>query len=402
MVSDSLVRTWEDTFAIVSRYVRDAFKRSFPFENDGEVSPKIVALRDAFFAFPVPTDVLLIDSGKIQAVEPRIFLDTNKEEGPIWTLIAHHAGEVPGRGITFHGTRSLSDLDSYSSLLKERFGFRDDDGSLDLIRKLTCTGFWDTESFDIIDFIPFDLRERPEVYAKHLAESLLMDQQEMLMRRFNKEVDYNAAYALQNDPVLSLEHWTRIDPTTALFVNLLDGKPPTFQERQKAIGDIQLIPKVPNDVQTTFRRAKDAYVFGYFRYDFYTVAVHYAALALEAAIKARWTASLPQNVILSWNSKTNDMAFPSHTKIFNFCRREKWSHNRTLVNGNPFPASSTMLLDWLERQQLVTKWERKGLRLGLHMRNELSHVEYSSTDIPSSDKLRFVARKINQLFHSLL
>src|ERR1700738_1733184 len=145
MVSNSLVRTGEDTFEIVSRYVREVFKRSFHFENDGDVSSKIVALRDAFYAFPVPTDVLLIDSEKIQAVEPRIFLDTNKEEGPIWTLIAYHAGEVPGRGITFHGTRRLAELDSYSCLLKERFGFREDDGSLDLIQKLTCTGFRDNE-----------------------------------------------------------------------------------------------------------------------------------------------------------------------------------------------------------------------------------------------------------------
>ena len=129
----------------------------------------------------------------------------------------------------------------------------------------------------------------------------------------------------------------------------------------------------------------------------------YAALAIEAAIKARWTASLPHSVVLSSGVKTKDMSFPSHSKIFDFCVREKWSRQKTLVNGgSSFPASSTMLLDWLEREQVVTKWERRGLRIGLNERNvTLSHVEHSSTDIPSSDKLRFAARLINRLFHSL-
>ncbi len=393
-------RTWDETLSVVASRVRETFQRSFPFTDDGEVSPNIVALRDAFYAFPVPTDVLLIDSGRVQPIEPSIFLETRQEEGPIWTLIAHHVGHSPEHGSTFHGTRTLGELDTYCPLLRQRFAFRDDDGSMELIRNLKCTGFWDEESYDIIDFIPFDVRERPEVYAKHFAESLFMNNQEMLIRRFKKEIDYNAVYGLQRDPILALEDWTKIDPTTALFVKLSDGKPPTFQERQEAVSDIQLIPKVPSDVQTTFRRSKDAYVFGYLRYDFYTVAVHYAALAIEAAIKARWTASLPNNVVLSCGVKTKDMGFPSHSKIFDFCMREKWSRQKTLVNGKSFPASSTMLLNWLGRERIVTKWEIRGLRMGLNERNALSHVEHSSTDIPSSDKLRFAARLINRLFHS--
>lgn len=395
------VRTWDDTFGIVSSYVREAFHRSFPPFKDDEVSPDIVALRDAFYAFPVPTDVLLIDSGKVQPVEPRLYLDTKEEEGPIWTLIAHHVGETPGRGITFHGTRPQAELDAYCSLLKERFAFSDDDGSLEIIRNLQSTGFRDYQTLDIVDFIPFDIRERPEVYARHFAESLLMDNSEMLIPRFKKEIDYNAVYGLQQDPILSLEDWTKIDPTTAMFVNLMDGKPPTFQERQGAVCDIQLIPKVPRDIQLTFQRAKDIYVSGYFRYDFYTVAVHYAALAIEAAIKARWTAGLPQNVTLACGGKTKDMTFPSHTKIFECLMKEKWDRNKTLVEGKPFPASAEKLLDWLEQERIVTKWERGRVRIGLNMRNALSHVEHSSTDIPSSSELRFAARLINTLFHSL-
>lgn len=71
------------------------------------------------------------------------------------------------------------------------------------------------------------------------------------------------------------------------------------------------------------------------------------------------------------------------------------------VDGQRFPLSMDSLLDWLEREKIVTKWERKGLGIGLSMRNELSHVEHSTTDIPSPDKLRFVAGLVNKLFHSL-
>jgi len=59
------------------------------------------------------------------------------------------------------------------------------------------------------------------------------------------------------------------------------------------------------------------------------------------------------------------------------------------------------LLDWLERERIVTKWERRGLTIGWNERNALSHVEHSSTDMPSSNKFRFAARLINKLFHSL-
>jgi hypothetical protein len=62
-------------------------------------------------------------------------------------------------------------------------------------------------------------------YARHFAESLFMNNQEMPISKFKREIDFNSVYALQTDPILSLEDWTRIDPTTALFVNLLDGKP---------------------------------------------------------------------------------------------------------------------------------------------------------------------------------
>ena len=404
MAGESLtdVSKWEEALSVAAGCLRREFHRCHAFEDEGDVSPNIIALRDALFAFPVPTDVLLIDAGAARAApHPRIFLETESAEGPIWTLIAHHvADSSSGKRVIFHGTRPLADLDSYFALLAERFGL-DEESDRESIRNLTFTGYWTWDSSEIVDFVPFDIRERATDYGNYLAENLLTFQGDGLIRRFKKEIDFNALYGLEKDPILPLEEWTKIDPTTACFVKLDNGKPPTIEERQVAVCDIQLIPRVPEHVRLTFRRAKDAYIFGYFRYDFFTVAVHYASLALEAAVKARWTASLPQAVTLSCGHKRKEMPFSSHTRIFDFCLKERWRLGRVLVNDEPFPSSSGKLLEWLEREKVVTKWERKGLRIGLNMRNRRSHVEHSSTDMPSSGELRFIANLINKLFHGL-
>ncbi len=319
--------------------------------------------------------------------------------GPIWTLIAHHMLDTSRKEVRFHGSRKLADLDSYLRLLAESFGL-DDESYRDSIGNLQFSGCWTWDSTEIVDFVPYDIRKFPTEYGKYLAQNLFMSHADGLMSRFKKEIDFNALYGLAEDPVLPLEEWTKIDPTTALFVKLSDGKPFSIEERQKHICNIQLIPKVPNDVQVTFCRAKDAYICGYFRYDLFTVAVHYASLALEAAVKARWSISLPKKVTITCGKDTVEMHFPSHTKIFDLCMRNRWRSPNVLVDGQPFPFSSNALLNWLEAQRIVTKWEREGIRIGLNMRNALSHPEHSSTDIPSSDKLRFVAGLVNKLFHT--
>lgn len=392
---------WKNTLTLVADHLRKAFQSSHSFKDDGEVSPSIVALRDAFHIFPISADVLLVDAGskRPDGHYGTIVMGANFSAGPIWTLIAHHTGNVSNKEVRFHGTRDLSDLDSYLPLLADSFGL--DERYRESIGNLLFSGCWTSDSEEIVDFVPYDIRKFPTEYGKYLAHNLFMSHADGLIRRFKKEHDFNTLYGLTEDPVLPLEEWTKIDPTTALFVKMSDGKPPTIEERQKSVGGIQLIPKVPVDVRVTFRRAKDAYILGYFRYDFFTVAVHYAALALEAAVKARWSASLPQKVAITCGSDQIEMHFPSHTKISDLYRRNKWRGRIVLVEGQRFPLSMDSLLDWLAREKIVTKWEKKGLGIGLGMRNYLSHVEHSTTDIPSSDKLQFVAGLVNKMFHSL-
>src|SRR6266478_1385462 len=401
-VATAEIEEWKNTLSFVARRLREDFHSSYSFKDDGDVSPSIVALRDAFYMFPVSVDVLLIDVGSKQPAGHygTIVMGANFSMGPIWTLIAHHTADVSNKEVRFHGTRNLADLGSYLPLLADSFGL-DDESYGESIGTLLFSGCWTSDSEEIVDFVPYDIRKFPTEYGTYLANNLFMSHTKGLIRRFKKEHDFNALYGLAEEPILPLEEWTKIDPTTALFVKLSDGKPLTIEERQKSVSDIQLIPKVPEDVRLTFRRAKDAYILGYFRYDFFTVALHYASLALEAAVKARWSASLSKKVRVICGNDTVEMHFPSHTKIFELYVKNKWRGQKVFVDGKRFPLSANELLDLLEREKIVTKWERRGLGIGLRMRNELSHVEHSTTDIPSPDKLRFVAGLVNKLFHSL-
>ena len=192
----------------------------------------------------------------------------------------------------------------------------------------------------------------------------------------------------------ALESLAKLDPRKARVIELRFFGGLSVEETAAVL-------KVSEDIQITFQRAKDAYVLGYFRYDFFMVALHYASLALEAAIKARWSAGLPPKVVLTHDIDRIEMSFPSHTKISDFRRTKNWDLRKVRVDGKPFPYSTGMLLNWLEDGKIASAWERKCLKNGLDLRNELSHVERSSTNTPSSDKLRFLANQINMLFHSL-
>ncbi len=120
------------------------------------------------------------------------------------------------------------------TLLAESFGL-DDESYRDSIGGLQFSGCWTWDSTEIVDFVPYDIRKFPAEYGRYLAQNLFMSHTDGLVSRFKKETDFNAHYGLAEDPVLSLEKWAKIDPTTALFVKLSDGQPLSIEERQKQV-----------------------------------------------------------------------------------------------------------------------------------------------------------------------
>jgi hypothetical protein len=195
-------KNWEETFFLVAGCLREEFKHQYSFTDDGDVSPSILALRDAFHRFPVSTDVLLIDAGTVRALPhpATSFLAADMCAGPIWTLIAHHLVDDSAKSVTFHGTRSLKDLEHYLTLLADRFDLADESYA-DSIKRLTFTGCWTWDSSHIVDFVPFDIRDHAATYGRYLAQNLFVSHGNALVQRFKKETDFNALYAMQTDAI---------------------------------------------------------------------------------------------------------------------------------------------------------------------------------------------------------
>ncbi|HEY9245207.1 MAG TPA: hypothetical protein VIO11_00020, partial [Candidatus Methanoperedens sp.] len=181
---------------------------------------------------------------------------------------------------------------------------------------------------------------------------------------------------------------------------------PTIEDMQKDICAIQLIPTVPEDVKKIFKAAKDLYIFGFFRWYFFTISNHYASLAIESAIRHRYNQWLGEKVVLTCKggSLRYEMIKPSYEKIFDFCRRNKkqgWNYSKLMVDGEDFPWKMEFLYDWFLEKGIQTKWQISRLKLTINMRNELSHLETIKILGPNSSGLKLVAEQINALYHQI-
>ena len=149
----------------------------------------------------------------------------------------------------------------------------------------------------------------------------------------------------------------------------------------------------------TFNSAKRLYVFAYFYNAFGTVSQHYAYLALDAAVHARWSAMLKQPVTLQY--RTHIETIPgSHWRIEAECRRRHWSAWETRVNGRRFANRVRFVLDDLAEQGVIGNWQRQQIESAYYWRNTLSHLEFATLIGDSPGTLRSVAEMINGLFHA--
>jgi len=189
------------------------------------------------------------------------------------------------------------------------------------------------------------------------------------------------------------------------FVKYDDGlKERTIEDWQRDVSNINVIPDVSEAVKRLFDNAKDLYVFGYFRYNFFTISTHYALLALESAIRNRYYQSLGGTVTLS-NARGGSirMAHPSHQRILAFCRaRKNWHPDSVYIGDEKFAYRPNELLKWLEENDIITIWERKMCRMCLDSRNYLSHPTFSPIHLPGSaaTTIRRVAELINKMYFS--
>lgn len=211
--------------------------------------------------------------------------------------------------------------------------------------------------------------------------------------------DFNTKYGLVPESVLDDSDVLSPDGLSSLFVRVDTGLIPSLYEVQSVLGNILLIPQVPESVERTFRIAKRLYLFGRFEYGFYTVSQHYAFLAMEAAIFSRWTASLPNPVTVQAKNLNQQMSAPSHSQLAELFYAKD---GRSLtVDGLPFPNSLTKVLKTLREGAVIDERTEKRLTAVIGLRNDLSHHESTTVLPPSTTSLSTAAELINTLFDSL-
>lgn len=387
---------WDELFRTLEKYLKAFAAQQWPLQDDGSGPDVLLSLHGLFEAFPVAADILLLDTSGI---------DSPRKQEQYATAIRYDFSKPRIADIHFHGIVPLTEADAHAKLIKDILGFDiHSSDSLEAFKDLRLTCIWKAPICTHI--VPYDPRGRVLEYCGELARQLGYSSSQ-LSELFSQKVDYNAKYNLEPDPTLTDEQLLQVDEINSHFVKLSDGMPETLSERHASVAPIQLIPQIPEDVKRTFRTAKRLYVYGHLAYEFFTVSLHYAHLALDAALHARWSATLPASVVLTLHKKKKvekqeTMVSPSHVKIRNFCKINDWRIAAVRVDGQPFPHTVNMVIEELAAKGLLSRWQQKMIQeVDVEIRNSLTHLEFAPIHGPSPDALELAAQTINALFDSV-
>jgi len=383
---------WADLFQTLAKYLQIFAAQQWPLLEDGSGPEAYVSLRRFYNAFPVAVDVFLLDTEGI---------DSPRKNDRYATAIRYDFSKCNNTEIRFHSVIPLAKVDAHAPKIKELLGLERQslgplrDLSLVFLRSLPlCT-----------HIVPYDPRTRILEYCGDLARELSFSSE--MSQLFSPKIDYNAKYNLKPDLPLTEEQLLQQDELNRHFVKFSDLQPESLSERHASIAAIQLIPQVPESLKRTFRCAKRLYIYGHLEYDFFTVSLHYAHLALDAALHAGWSATLPTSVSLTLNKKNKvlkqeTMPSPSHVKINNFCKFHRWHPASVHVDCQPFPYTVDMVIAELTAKGLLSKWQQKMIQeVDVQIRNSLTHLEFAPIHGPSPEALEMTAETINGLFDSL-
>lgn len=374
---------WKKIFERLARLLRKEFSRRFPFKDDGEVSPELLSIRDGIHAFPFPTHVLRLDMRGVK--------NQFDEGDDAWTIVRYDLSQKNTNKPQFHGVVALSEIASLYTLFETVFDISE---PKELFEDPRPTSIWDPQDRKFVtQVIPYNIENRLAQYAAEFHRFLVNSLGQFFKSEFSRATDFNKKYGLAPDPILDARALLRVHEITSMFVKLSDLKPLTLEEKQQEVASAKLIPQVPESVQRTFSLAKRLYIFGHFEYGFFTVAEHYAYLALEAAVHSRWIVTLAKPAKLTFGDPI-DIPSPSYWGV---SRHLRSIPRKPLLNGEPFPQSTPEVLQALVRKQIITKWELSRLQIGIYLRNSLSHLEFAPVHTPDSSTLHWVAALINQM-----
>jgi hypothetical protein len=384
---------WTDFFNRVFTEAKRMTFEQYQLEKDGSGPPETQAIREVAAKLPCP----------LRIAEIRIDTERHKHiRDAVCQIIRYDFSKlgITPQTVEYCGVVDARDSEELRKLLTRNFDLKEtlfDDFNKDF----RTTGWYDDEVGFCIQFPLYNIKDNFPKFVFDFLTNPFSFLTEKICQKVRKRVDWSSKFNLKPDPILPMSEITRMDETLSAFLPFSEGA--GIEKLQEGICNIQLIPSVPWDVREVFRRAKGLHIYGFFRFNFFAIAQHYAYLALESAIKNRYYQSFgKENTLENEKRTTVRMGSIDHQTIIDFCKRAKWRANKLKINGEKFAFSTRELLDWLVKKKIITEWERKQCDKGMRLRHLMSHLTRTYVFPPgySVEALEFVADIINKLFSS--
>ena len=385
---------WTDFFNRMFTEAKRMILEQYQVEKDGSGPPETQAIREVTAKLPCP----------LRVAEIRIDTERHKHiEDAVCQIIRYDFSKlgVTPQTVEYCGVVDARDSEELRKLLTRKFDLKEtwfDDFNKDF----RTIGWCDDEVGFCIQFPLYNIKGNFTSFVSDFLAFPFSSLTEKTRRKVGEHVDWSSKFNLTPDPILPMSEMTRVDGTLSAFLPFSEGA--GIEKLQEGICNIQLIPNVPWDVREVFRRAKGLHIYGFFRYNFFAIAQHYAYLALESAIKNRYYQSFgEQNTLQNDKGETVKVGRIDHQTVIDFCRRAKgWNRYKLKINGEKFAFKLEELLCWLVERKIITEWERKQCGRGMALRNRMSHPTRAYVFPPgySVKALEFVADIINKLYSS--
>jgi len=179
---------WDELFRTLDSYLKTFAAQQWPLFEDGSGSETYVSLHRLYGAFPVPVDILLLDTDGIEAA---------RKQERFATAIRYDFSRGSTPNVRFHGVVPLAEADAHAPKIKALLGL--DQQSLEPLKDLSLLFLWDIPLCTHI--VPYDARAHILDYCGDLATELSYSSE--LKDLFSPKIDYNAKYNLQPDPPLT-------------------------------------------------------------------------------------------------------------------------------------------------------------------------------------------------------
>ena len=356
---------WNALFVNAFKSVADDLTKFYEQEHPDKRSPNEQAILAGLAKLPFP--VRVADVSVDNKTHTHLQDDTSQ--------IIHYDLERIGKNQVDYLGRISSKKDDLAKALVRHFGLSEDDSAgiaASLAQNFEYTMFL-LDGGAYVQFTVYDIKNNPRKFYDDFRRLFITHFNEYFINKYNTEtkIDFNDRYGMKPDAVIPVPDLLVRDPRTSV----------SLEKLQRAVASIQLTPKVPEPVRAEFQRAKDLFVFSYFKYDFITLSIRSGLFAYETAMKSRYVQSLGKKAVLTCGTETvGKLTDPSHSgisdHIFDVAKAKKCPHERILVNGEIFPRKIKDVSDWLIKNG-IPEWKSGMYDAARRLRNSLAHPERS-------------------------